>query len=152
MGNRAWTAARVTNRFAAAYGPWMRVLLLACSALVLLAPAAGASSSTSLVITYREDSARRDERVRWTLRCEPTGGTHPRRSAACRELARLGWRAFTPVPADLACTELYGGPQLAIVSGTVDGRRVWAKLTRIDGCQIARWDRVPSLLPAGGVR
>jgi hypothetical protein len=42
---------------------------------------------------------------------------------------------------------------LAIVAGQVDGRRVWAKLTRIDGCQIARWDRVPAaLLPAGGVR
>ena len=31
-------------------------------------------------------------------------GTHPRRAAACRELARLGWRAFRPVPQDTACT------------------------------------------------
>jgi hypothetical protein len=130
----------------------MRVLLLACCALVLSAPALGASSSTSLVITYREDSAKPAARVRWTLRCEPTGGDHPRRAAACRELERLGWRAFRAVPPDMACTELYGGPQLAIVSGTVDGRRVWVKLTRIDGCQIDRWDRFPSLLPAGGVR
>ena len=130
----------------------MRVLLLVYCALLLLAPAAAASSATALVITYREDSATPGEHVRWTLRCEPTGGNHPRRAAACRELARLGWRAFRPVRSDPACTELYGGPQVAIVSGRVDGRRVWAKLTRIDGCQIARWDRVPSLLPAGGVR
>ena len=132
----------------------MRVLLLVSSALVLLSPAMASSASpaTALVITYREDSARPGEHVRWTLRCEPTGGNHPRRAAACRQLARLGWRAFRPVPSDRACTELYGGPQVAIVSGSVDGRRVWAKLTRIDGCQIARWDRVPSLLPAGGVR
>ena len=119
---------------------------------MLLVPVASASSSTELVITYREDSARPADRIRWTLRCEPTGGSHPRRAAACRELVRLGWRAFEPVPPDMACTELYGGPQTAIVSGRVDGRRVWAKLTRVDGCQIARWDRVPSLLPAGGVR
>jgi Subtilisin inhibitor-like len=130
----------------------MRVLLLVGCALVLVAPVATASSSTSLVIMYAEDAAKPGARVRWTLRCDRTGGSHPRRAAACRELERIGWRAFTPVPSDMACTELYGGPQVAIVSGRVAGRRVWAKLTRIDGCQIARWDRVPSLLPAGGVR
>ena len=64
----------------------------------------------------------------------------------------LGWRAFQPVPPDKACTEIFGGPQVAIVSGRVDGRRVWARLSRVDGCQIARWERVPSLLPAGGAR
>jgi Subtilisin inhibitor-like len=130
----------------------MRALLVLGCAVALVAPVAHASSSTTLAITYLEDSARPGDRVRWTLRCDPVGGTHPRRAAACRELARLGWRAFRPVPGDMACTELYGGPQLAIVTGHIDGRRVWAKLTRIDGCQIARWDRIPSLLPAGGVR
>ena len=130
----------------------MRILLLVGCALVLLAPVATASSSTSLVITYAEDAAKPGTRVRWTLRCDPTGGSHPRRAAACRELQRIGWRAFAPVPPDMACTELYGGPQVAIVSGRVAGRRVWAKLTRIDGCQIARWSRVRSLLPPGGVR
>jgi hypothetical protein len=110
------------------------------------------SSRTALTITYFEDGSTRNERTRWTLRCDPVGGTHPRPAATCRELARLGWSAFRPVPGDMACTELYGGPQVAIVTGRIDGRRVWAKLTRVDGCQIARWDRVPSLLPAGGVR
>lgn len=128
----------------------MRVLLVVGCALALLAPVADASPSTSLTITYLEDAARPTDRVRWTLRCGPTGGTHPRRAAACRELSRLGFGAFRPVPPDMACAELYGGPQLAIVTGRVGGRRVWAKLTRVDGCQIARWERVPSLLPAGG--
>jgi hypothetical protein len=130
----------------------MRALLLVGCAVVLLTPVASASSSTALAVTYIEDSTRPTDRVRWTLRCDPVGGSHPRRAASCRELARLGWRAFRPVPPDMACTEIYGGPQVAIVTGRVDGRRVWAKLTRIDGCQIARWERVPSLLPAGGVR
>jgi Subtilisin inhibitor-like len=129
----------------------MRLLLVLGCALVLLAPSARAAPSTSLTITYVEDSARPDDRVRWTLRCDPAGGTHPRPVAACRELARAGWQAFLPPPPDMACAEIYGGPQLAIVTGRVDGRRVWARLTRTDGCQIARWKRLPALLPPGGV-
>jgi subtilisin inhibitor-like len=130
----------------------MRVLLVLCCALLLLAPVGQASSTTALRIVYVEDAKRPSERMRWSLRCDPVGGTLPRRAAACRELLRIGWRAFAPVPADTACTEIFGGPQIAIVSGRVDGHRVWARLSRVDGCQIARWKRVPSLLPAGGVR
>jgi hypothetical protein len=129
----------------------MRLALGLGCALVLLAPVARAAPSTSLTITYVEDSARPGERVRWTLRCDPARGTHPRPVASCRELARTGWQAFLPPPPDMACAEIYGGPQLAIVTGRVDGRRVWARLTRTDGCQIARWKRLPSLLPPGGV-
>ena len=81
--------------------------------------------------------------MRWTLRCDPLGGTHPRRAAVCRELGRLGWRAFqADASQNMACAELYGGPQVAIVSGRVDGRWVWVRLSRIDGCQIERWGRV----------
>jgi hypothetical protein len=130
----------------------MRALLVVGLAVALLAPAGQAADPTALTVTYLEDSARPRERVRWTLRCDPVEGSHPRRAAACRELARLGWRAFAPVSPDMACAELYGGPQAAIVTGRVQGRRVWVRLTRIDGCQIDRWDRVPSLLPPGGVR
>ena len=130
----------------------MRVLLVLGCALALLAPVAQASPTTVLTVVYVEDAKRPSERVRWTLRCDPVGGTLPRRAAACRELARVGWHAFKPVPPDIACIEIFGGPQVAIVSGLIDGRRVWARLSRVDGCQIARWERVPSLLPAGGVR
>ena len=130
----------------------MRVLLALGCALVLLAPVAQASSTTWLSIVYVDDARRPSERVHWSLRCDPVGGTLPRRVAACRELARVGWRAFEPVPPDIACIEIFGGPQVAIVSGRVDGHRVWARLSRVDGCQIGRWERVPSLLPAGGAR
>ena len=130
----------------------MRALLVLACAVALLVPVAEAASPTSLSIVVTADSSEPSERVRWTLRCDPVGGTHPRRVAACRELSRIGWRAFQAPAAGTACAELYGGPQAALVRGTVDGRRVWARLSRIDGCQIARWDRVPSLLPPGGVR
>jgi hypothetical protein len=128
----------------------MRALLVLGCALALLAPVADASSATSLTITHIADVDRPTERVRWTLRCDPVGGTHPRRVAVCGELARLGRAAFRPVPPDKACTQVFGGPQVAIVSGHMGGRRVWARLSRVDGCQVARWDRVPGLLPRGG--
>ena len=128
----------------------MRALLVLGCAVALLAPVAQASSSTALTITYIADSSRPDDRVRWTLRCNPVGGTHPRRAAVCRELERLGWRAFRPTPTDTACAEIYGGPQVAIVSGRVDGRSVWVRLSRTDGCEIERWGRVRGLLPRGG--
>ena len=42
----------------------------------------------------------------------------------------------------------YGGPQRAIVAGTLDGRKVWASFRCRDGCEIARWNRVGFLLGA----
>ena len=83
----------------------------------------------------------------FTLRCNPVGGTHPKRTVACNQLRRTGWRTLRPVPPDTACTEIYGGPQVVIVTGTVDGRRVWAKLRRDNGCEIDRWQRNWFLLP-----
>jgi hypothetical protein len=49
---------------------------------------------------------------------------------------------FEPVPADRACTELYGGPQTATVRGTWGGETVDATFERTDGCEIDRWDRL----------
>lgn len=82
----------------------------------------------------------------WTLRCGPAGGTHPNRARACRRLASLP-SPFRPVPKDVACTQLYGGPQEAVVTGTLRGRKVNARFSRTDGCQIERWDRVAVLFP-----
>ena len=57
------------------------------------------------------------------------------------------------VPAGTICTEIYGGPQVARVVGLLEGRKVWARFTRTNGCQISRWNKLsPWLLPAGGVR
>jgi hypothetical protein len=51
------------------------------------------------------------------------------------------------VPENIACIEIYGGPQVARVTGTFRGRRVWATFRRTDGCEIARWNRVRFLFP-----
>jgi hypothetical protein len=110
------------------------------------AVALGAQGATSLRISVRAD-ANAPARVA-TLRCNPTGGTLSNAASACRRLAALGRKAFAPTPRGMACTQIYGGPQTAIVSGTLDGARVWARFTRRDGCEIARWKRVAFMLQA----
>jgi hypothetical protein len=41
-----------------------------------------------------------------------------------------------------ACTEIYGGPETAHVTGTLGGSRVDASITRNDGCGIADYEAV----------
>ena len=115
--------------------------------LVLLAAAAAPAQPppTSLrVDVWPRGTA--DERRTWKLRCAPAGGTLPQRAAACRRLLSLA-DPFAPVPREAVCTMIYGGPARARVTGTFEGRRVWATFTRKDGCQIARWRRHGFLFP-----
>lgn len=127
-------------------------LLLAAAALVAgVSASAGTASGTWLKITYWEKGVGASEPVRWTLRCDPPGGTLPRPAVACRRLAAGGMRLVVPIPSDMACTQIYGGPQEARVVGLLSGRRVWATFNRQDGCEIARWNRLsPWLLPPAG--
>lgn len=101
---------------------------------------------TALTITFWPEGPDAGPKLTWTLRCNPPAGTLPRRAEACRRLARIP-RPFAPVPADEVCTQIFGGPHVALVRGTFRGRRVWVRLNRRDGCQIARWNRVAFLFP-----
>src|SRR5690606_3281064 len=70
----------------------------------------------------------------FTLTCAPVGGDHPDAETACATLADAdAVRALEPTPPDVACTEIYGGPQRATVSGQLDGVRVDATLSRTNG-------------------
>jgi hypothetical protein len=130
------------------------ILVVAVAAAALGACAsgsAGTSSTTSLKIVYWENRQRPDDRTVWTLRCNPARGTLARPARACQRLADGGMKLFAPLPRDVACTQIYGGPQSALVTGTFEGKRVWARFSRHDGCQISRWNRLaPWLLPPGG--
>jgi hypothetical protein len=86
----------------------------------------------------------------FTLTCAPVGGSHPQAQAACDALAAAGADVFAPVPPGRQCTQVYGGPQVATVTGTVAGRPVEATFTRTDGCEIARWDALADLLGTPG--
>ena len=71
----------------------------------------------------------------------------PQPAAGCAVIAAKGASLFEPTPGDMACAELYGGPQEAHVTGTSDGRPVDARFSRKDGCEIARWDAIASVVP-----
>jgi hypothetical protein len=133
----------------------MRAALVAVVAGTLVAaaaPFAGTTAQTSLRVTYWDDSAKSSVSVSWTLRCNPPRGTLARPAAACKRLVTGGPKLFAPLAKDIACTQIYGGPQKARVVGTVSGTRIWATFSRTDGCQIARWSRIsPWLVPPGGV-
>ncbi len=137
----------------------MRALAIIAAAVaagaVSVAVAGGATSTshTALTITFWEDGQRTSDPDVWTLRCDPARGTHPRPAVACRRLETGGWKLVAPVGASAICTEIYGGPQVARIVGSLEGRKVWARFTRTNGCHISRWDKLtPWLLPAGGVR
>jgi Subtilisin inhibitor-like len=83
----------------------------------------------------------------YTLRCNPAGGTLPQPARACERLAQLQ-APFAPTPKGMACTQIYGGPQIALVTGRFRGRSVRAHFNRKNGCEIARWNRLRFLFPA----
>jgi hypothetical protein len=115
-------------------------------------PGSGAGTgATSL--TVRVDPGYGEDPKIWTLTCDPPAGTHPQASAACAQLAAIKGDPFAETPKDTACTMIYGGDQKAQITGTYQGRHVDTKVTRTDGCQVARWERLSAVLVfKGGVK
>ena len=139
-------------------GPLARIV-----ALVGLLVVAGCGSATGggdaaepppqpgydLQITYWPEGKDGESRTA-SLTCDPSGGTHPDPAKACAALDTHP-EALHPVPMDSACTEIYGGDQVAEVQGTgPDGAKVRAILNRSNGCEIDRWDALAPVveLPA----
>jgi hypothetical protein len=120
----------------------MRALVAVGVALACKA-ALAAGGTTALRVVYTPSPGARQ--VVLVLRCDPAAGSVAHPAAACRRLAALGRAAFAPTPPGTACTQIYGGPQRAVVTGTLAGRRLWARFLRRDGCEVARWNRVAFL-------
>ena len=113
------------------------------------APAAGSSGATDLKISYWPKGPESSAAQKWSLRCAPAAGTLPQPGSACRKLLAMQ-KPFAPIPPDLMCTDVYGGPQVAVITGTLRGNRLWAKLQNRNGCEIARFRRVSFLVPGFG--
>jgi Subtilisin inhibitor-like len=126
----------------------MRVLAVAALLIVALpaaGSAAGQASSARLSISVWPEGHDGGKSVRQlTLRCRPSGGSHPTPARACARLyTNLG--ALKPVPRDRACIARFYGRQEAVVTGTLNGRRIRAVLNRRNGCEQARWARLAPL-------
>ncbi|MEX2211316.1 MAG: SSI family serine proteinase inhibitor [Gaiellaceae bacterium] len=124
------------------------VLLAAVAAACGGGSAAGEAAATRLTITVWPEGRAAGGARQWSLRCAPVGGTHPSRVKACARIAAVQ-NPFRPTPRDQACTQIYGGPEEARITGVFRGWKIDARFARNDGCQIARWDRIRVLFPVG---
>jgi hypothetical protein len=122
------------------------LLATACAEEAEREPEPPAQSGTELTITVWHEGREAGSARLWTLRCDPPGGTHPAPEAACRALAASP-EALDPVPPDVVCAQVYGGPQVARVTGVYRGRRIAASFDRTNSCEIGRWNALVALFP-----
>ena len=103
-----------------------------------------------LSIRY-DDGAGRAQSATLTCRggVQRAGGFLERKTTAsglCAEARSLAELLTTQPDEDRVCTQLYGGPETARVTGTIDGKTVDRRFTRTNGCEIADFMRAAALL------
>lgn len=96
-----------------------------------------AASGTELTITLDADGPGGEPAGTETAACEPD---------APDPCGRLKATDFAPLDPATPCTEIYGGPDEATVEGSISGEEVSATLTRANGCEIERFERMTPLL------
>ncbi len=114
------------------------------------APAAGEPSVRLTIAFLRDDG---EPRRLSTLRCR--GSRASARgwlrgvgaARACRVARRRASLLTTEPDPGRVCTQIYGGPERARISGRIGTREVARSFSRADGCRIADWDRAVPLLP-----
>jgi hypothetical protein len=116
-------------------------------------PAEGAPVDAKLKIALSASGA--DYKDEKTLECvdsKPMESSTVRDpDAACAALERHAEKVFFGKPdPNVACTQEYGGPQQAHVTGTIDGREVNKKFSLTDGCKISEWNAMKALLGGPG--
>ncbi len=105
------------------------------------APAPAAEARLEVVVRPAEGEAP----VRQVqIACEVSGTDAS--IATCRRLRGVSRADLAPVPEGVACAEIYGGPAVATVRGTLGGEPVDARFNLTDACEIARWRRNRALL------
>jgi len=103
-----------------------------------------------LTVLYDDGSGRK---TTGTLTCRgadrrAAGALDGRASAAelCAQ-ARGNAELLTSKPdRGRTCTQIYGGPETAVVTGTIGGEKVDRRFTRTNGCELADFSRVSRLL------
>jgi hypothetical protein len=139
-----------------------RLAFVSCLALLQCGRGAGSSTDKTRAPTTpaepRSVSARLDVRVVLepgaeprlaTLECgarhEATGFIRDA-SAACRQVTQQRQFLVDGPSADRICTMIYGGPQVATITGEIDGAAVRREVRRSDGCGISDWEKLSTLL------
>jgi hypothetical protein len=113
----------------------------------------GAGQTVNLTLTV-SDGEGKDAKA--TLTCdestaEGTGFLESGAEEACRNARDLEKFLTTPPPEDRACTQIYGGPQKARITGTFGEKDVAREITRSNGCDIEDWKQAQPLLDPSGI-
>ncbi|WP_406452466.1 subtilase-type protease inhibitor [Streptomyces sp. NBC_00876] len=109
----------------------------------------GEDSSTHLTVVV-SGSGNPEADGTYELECDPAGGSHPVARQACDRLAQLPGESadpFAPVARDAMCTQQFGGPATARITGTWQGRSIDSSFDRSNGCEIGRWNSLRPVLP-----
>jgi hypothetical protein len=81
-----------------------------------------------------------------TIHPKGDGGPKRTRTVDCAADPTSCAVPMAPTSPTTACTEIYGGPATATVTGTLDGKPVDAEFSLNNGCEISRWDKASALL------
>lgn len=100
-------------------------------------PSDGRSATGTFNLTITTRAAPGNEARTSTVNCGLSEG-----GRSCAAARALTANDFSPTPADQPCTQEYGGPETASVSGTVRGTDVDVRVSRTNGCQIERWEKL----------
>lgn len=106
---------------------------------------AGPPPQNDLLVEIHRGGGAPTESYRLTCGTTVTGNL-PDAAAACAHLLAMK-DPFAPIPAHIMCSQIYGGPQTAHVTGRWKGKPVDLALSRVDGCRIEQWGRLGPLLP-----
>ena len=113
--------------------------------------AAQSATGVDLTITLTESP----QATPRTFRLVSSGSTPatesslPDPAAALAAVEKHGEKIFFALPdPNRICTQQYGGPQIAVVTGWFHGREVEASFSRTDGCEISRWEALAPLFGA----
>jgi hypothetical protein len=128
------------------------VVLLACLAAFGVAAcgsndeqAASPPVVADLTVTVDSDGDGSEKPRSATVKCESAQD-----SDTCKAVDGMAPKTFEPVGDMVACTQQYGGPETATVTGTLHGDTIDAKFSRVNGCEISRWEQAAPLLEAAG--
>jgi hypothetical protein len=70
----------------------------------------------------------------------------------CRDALAMEKLLTTQPPSDRVCTQIYGGPQSARITGTFGAQDVARRLKRTNGCEIEDWKQADALLAPSGIK
>jgi len=134
----------------------LAALAVALAAMLAACGGSGSGSSdaaTQLTITARTGSASVLVPSEATLECDgtakATGFLAKAATPACAAVRDGAVATVTKAQAaGQLCSQIYGGPQTAHITGTANGKKVDLRVDRTDGCGVADWQTLEPLLGA----